>query len=322
MRKIIHFLAIICLFSIASANTFASVTYSPYVDITIDTHWDSKYNHIEPLDLTAISASQGIQSYHLAFINDAGHCTPAWGGMSNISVGAAWGQHLTDKMTALGIKYIVGFGGSNGTDMSSACTQDQLTSVYEQVIYTYNPEGLDLDIENGTANVPKVIASLVKIQLAHPNLKISFTLPVMPFGFLSPQKSIIQQAKNAGLNFAVNIMTMDYSNDYTGDMGKYAIQALQSSHTYLQSLYPQKTSAEIWQMLQVTPQIGVNDIITEHFTLSNADELKTFATQQQIGGIFMWSLNRDKPCASEKNSMHCSGANLQTTNYEFSKHLK
>ena len=70
----------------------------------------------------------------------------------------------------------------------------------------------------------------------------------------------------------INIMTMDYGDsaapDPEGQMGYYAIQSAQSLHNQLSQIYPDKSSDEVWQMIGITPMIGLNDIITERFTLS------------------------------------------------------
>lgn len=315
LKKSIILYTLTGLFSLANAANF-----SPYVDLSLDTHTDATQT-IAPIDLPTISTTQGIKSFHLGFINDTGNCTPAWSGMSDITVQASWGKDMIDKLHAKDVQTIISFGGSKGTDLSHACSQDQLTTAYELVIYTYNPQGLDFDIENGTANVAKLITSLQTIQQSHPNLHLSFTLPVMPEGLLAPQQSIITQAKSAGLNFSVNIMTMNYGHDYQNDMGQYAIQAMQNTFSYLQHLYPDKSSVDIWQMIQVTPEIGINEVKHESFTLNNADTVVQFAQQQNIGGVFMWSLNRDKPCSATKATPHCSGAGMQTSQYEFVRHF-
>ena len=54
-------------------------------------------------------------------------------------------------------------------------------------------------------------------------------------------------------------MTMDYSDSHTGDIGQYAIAALNSTQVYLRSVYPTKTAAQVWNMLAATSMIGVND---------------------------------------------------------------
>ncbi len=305
--------------------TFASevqaINFSPYADLTLSVYWNSQYQDLEPIDLTAISQSSGVNNYHLAFITDAGNCNPAWGGQSSYSVSNGWGSRLTDKMRANSVNYIISLGGASGSDISMSCNELQLISTFEQILKIYQPQGLDFDIENGSANVLKLMSALKQIQNSHPDLKISFTLPVLPEGLVDAGKEIVKQAKANNLNFSVNIMAMDYGPDYIDDMGQYAIQAATNLFTFLRELYPTKSDSALWQMIGVTPMIGVNDISTEQFTLTNVDTLRHFAQQNNLKSLSMWSIARDKPCADKWTSSICSSNNLQSKPYEFSQHF-
>lgn len=303
----------------AFADQPSSLTFSPYADLTINARWDSQYLGMEPMDLMAVAQTSGVKSFHLAFITDAGSCNPAWGAQASYSVSAGWGSHLTDKMRANGIDYVVSFGGASGNDISLSCSEAQLVSTLEQVIKTYQPSGLDFDIENGTASTDKLMSALKQTQQAHPNLKISFTLPVLPEGLTGEGQGVVSQAKAHDLNYAVNIMAMDYGPAYVNDMGQYAIQASTNLFNFLKSLYPAKAEAELWKMVEVTPMIGVNDVSVEQFTLTDVDTLVNFAKTNHLGMVSMWSVARDNPCADKWASAVCSGNNLQSTPYEFAR---
>ena len=305
----------------AFANTPSNtaILFSPYADLTINTHWDSHYQDMEPTDLSLMSHVSGVRSYHLAFITDSGTCAPAWGGQASYDVKTSWGSHLTEKLTTNNINYIISFGGASGNDLSMACNETQLINTYNDIINTYHPQGLDFDIENGSANVPKIIRALQQIQNSHPNLQISFTLPVLPEGLTTSGQDVVNQAKVVNLNYAINIMAMDYGPAYVNDMGQYAIQAATNLFTFLKTLYPQKPDSALWQMIQVTPMIGVNDVNVENFTLTNVDTLRNFAKQNSLGSLSIWSVARDNPCADRWASPVCSGNNLQSTAYEFSE---
>lgn len=296
-----------------------ALNYSPYADLTLNTHWDADYQDMEPADLVAVSEQSGIKNYHLAFITDSGNCQAAWGGQAAYSIQKAWGKHLTDNMRAHHLQYIVSFGGASGFDISLKCSESQLLAIYEQVLATYQPEGLDFDIENGTATISNIMRALTSLQNKYPTIALSFTLPVMPEGLTTLGENIIKQAQTAGLHFTVNIMTMDYGDAYRGDMGDYAISAATQVFNFLQALYPQLSSAEIWKKIEITPMIGVNDVTVEQFTLANVDTLRHFATEKQLHGLAMWSIARDHPCSDKWTSPICSGNNLQTVPYEFSK---
>jgi chitinase len=312
---------------IFQSTSFAAIgitptIFSPYADITINTHWDSQYQDMEPMDLTTIALNQGIQSYHLAFITDSGTCKPAWGAQETYSIASQWGKHLTDKLAENNIAIAVSFGGASGNDVSLNCSKEELSALFKNTVNVYHAKTLDFDIENGTANVPKLMQALQAFQQQNPKIQLSFTLPVMPEGLTAQGKSIIEAAKGAGLNFHVNIMAMDYGPAYAGDMGEYAIQAATALHDYLHTLYPSQSEANIWPLIEVTPMIGVNDVNVEQFTLQNADRLAQFAKEKQLGMLSMWSIARDKPCADKWASPTCSGNNLQLSDFEFTKHFQ
>jgi chitinase len=165
-----------------SASAGTPTRFAPYADITINSHWDPHYQDMEPMDLNSISKASGIKHYNLAFITDAGNCNPAWGAESSYATSTRWGSHLTDALRASNVDYTIALGGANGNDISKACTNTDLLKAYEQIITLYQPTGLDFDIENGSADIPKIMATLVNIQRNHPQLTIRFTLPTLPDG--------------------------------------------------------------------------------------------------------------------------------------------
>ena len=295
--------------------------FSPYADITINTHWDSQTQTLEPMDLAEVATSTGLKAFHLAFITDSGSCQPAFGSQPSYSLESQWGKRLTDKLAKNGIEINASFGGLSGNDISLNCDKNQLVAIFKETVSTYKASALDFDIENGTADVQKLIQALQIFQQQQPTIKLSLTLAVLPEGLTWEGRDIVSRAKQAGLHFHVNIMAMDYGDGFKGDMGQYAIQAATALHDYLKTLYPDKSKAELWQLIEVTPMIGVNDVNIEQFTLKNTDDLAQFAKSNQLGGLAMWSLARDKPCADKWASTACSGNNLQSYEYEYVKHF-
>lgn len=299
------------------AGLAGQVPYSPYADLTINTHWDSQTQSMQPMALDKIAADNHIKSYHLAFIVDKGQCNPAWAGQYTLN--DKFADYLTAKLRAQGASTIISFGGASGMDLSKACSQQSLVSAFKQISTRYQAKGLDFDIENGSANVPKLIKAIATFQKSNPNITISFTLPTMPEGLTAEGKSVITKARDAGINFNVNIMAMDFGPAYQGDMGEYTIQAAKALYATLQSLYPSSSQASLWKRIEVTPMIGINDVSVEHFTLENAQRLKSWADGVGLGGLSIWSIARDKPCDSQWASPICSGQGQQGVDYEFSQ---
>lgn len=307
--------------NVASA-VMSQPLFSPYVDLTLNTRWDAQTQDMEPMDLLSPAKKIGLKSYHAAFITDSGQCEPAWGGQQSYSLAKSWGKSEFEKLAANGLIIKVSFGGASGTDLSYHCDSEQLVDIFKNVIKQYHAETLDFDIENGTANIPRIMDALKILVQDNPDVHLSFTLPVMPEGLTSVGEDIVRAAKSKDLNFHVNIMAMDYGPVYAGDMGEYAVSAATELHHFLERLYPNSKAESLWEMVEVTPMIGVNDVHVEQFTLFNADRLKQFAQSKHLGGIAMWSLSRDKPCADIWASPICSGNNLQTYEFEFAEHLR
>ncbi len=313
------FLLLTSLSFITLTPTYALKSFSPYVDITLDVHWDNEANDLQPVDLSALSQSSGNQSFHLAFITDAGDCQPAFGGVSAYPL--SWIQRVSDKAYRQHIELIPSFGGAAGMDVSRNCSQGQLVKLLSDTQAIVHNQIFDFDIENGTADVNKWISALAQFQQSHPKVQYSFTLPVMPEGLVAQGQEILRLAAKAKLNFSVNIMAMDYGYAYDGDMGDYAIKASRNTFNYLKTLYPKASDKSVWARIEVTPMIGVNDVNVEKFTLINANKLYQFAKQQGLNRLSMWSINRDKPCGDTAANNHCSGANLQRQDYDYSRYL-
>ena len=80
-------------------------------------------------------------------------------------------------------------------------------------------------------------------------------------------------------------MAMDYGDTAApnpqGQMGTYAIDSAQSVHTQLGTPLRHGTSpsSQLWEMVGVTPMIGVNDASDEVFEPADASQLVAFAEQ-------------------------------------------
>lgn len=215
-----------------------------------------------------------------------------------------------DAMRAAGINATISFGGAANQELAlTGGTAAELAAKYTSVMNAYGIHKLDFDIEGAalgdTASLKlrsQAIASLQTTGIAAGKpVDVSFTLPVMPTGLTADGLRAVQIAVDNNVQIShVNIMAMDYydpSLPYAGKMGDYAIQAATAVHGQLATLYPSKTSAQIWSMVDVTPMIGVNDDPAEIFSLADAQKLTTFAEQNNLGGLHMWSANRDFPGA-------------------------
>ncbi|MGQ4436571.1 glycoside hydrolase family 18 protein [Streptomyces sp. SAS_260] len=271
-------------------GTAAGASFAPYVDTSL----------YPAFDLLANVTATGVKNYNLAFITDGGGCTPKWGGVTDLASDGVANQ--IGALRAKGGDVRVSFGGASGSELATTCgSASALATAYGKVVDAYGLTKADFDIEGGA--LPNTAANTIraqaiaKLQQQHPNLDVSFTLPVMPEGLTQDGVNLLSNAKSNGVKIStVNIMAMDYGPAYSGDMGTYATQAATATQAQVRSVLGLSDSAA-WKAVAVTPMIGVNDVASEIFKVDDATQLVDFAKSKGLGGLSMWSATRDKQCA-------------------------
>jgi hypothetical protein len=289
--------------------------------------------------ITTIAQQSGARYFTLAFLETLGKrsCTLAWNGSSSQTL--ASGRYLSDiaSLRALGGDVIPSFGGwsadQGGTEIGDSCADpNAIASAYEQAITIYGVKRLDMDVEgrsltrtDGIDRRNKAIKLVEDWAAAQARpLQISYTLPTSPSGLESTGIAILQNAIANGARVdVVNIMTFDYYDRVTTDMGAAAISAAQGLFGQLQSLYPSKTAAQLWAMEGNTILPGIDDYPrkTEVTYLSDAQRLFDFARSVGINTLSIWAIQRDNGgCPGQTDSNSCSGI-VQNT-WDFSHLLE
>ncbi|MEU5522237.1 cellulose binding domain-containing protein [Streptomyces sp. NPDC047860] len=294
-------------------GTRTNAGFAPYVDTSL----------FPAFDLVASAEATGVTNYNLAFITDGGGCTPKWGGVSDLGGNAVAGQ--IGALRAKGGDVRVSFGGAAGSELGTTCDSvDALAAAYTKVVDTYKLTKVDFDVEGGAlpnaaANTRRAQA-IAKLQKAHPELDVSFTLPVMPEGLTQDGVSLLADAKKNGVRIdAVNIMAMDYGPAYSDDMGTYAEQAATATQAQIKGVLGLSDS-QAWKTVAVTPMIGVNDVVTEIFKVEDATQLVNFAKSKGLGWLSMWSGTRDQQCAGgAKPSADATCSSIVQDKFAFSK---
>ncbi|KUL38241.1 glycoside hydrolase family 18 protein [Streptomyces regalis] len=294
-------------------GTGTTAGFAPYIDTSL----------YPAFDLLASAEATGVKDYNLAFITDGGGCTPKWGGVTDLG-GDAVAAQIGD-LRAKGGDVRVSFGGAAGSELATTCSSaDALAAAYGKVVDAYKLTKVDFDVEGGalpdtTANTRRAQA-IAKLQAAHPDLDVSFTLPVMPEGLTQPGVDLLANAEQNGVQInTVNIMAMDYGPAYSGDMGTYAEQAATATQAQIKSVLGLSESAA-WKTVAVTPMIGVNDVTTEIFKVDDATQLVNFAKSKGLGWLSMWSATRDKQCAGgEKPAADATCSSILQDKFAFSK---
>jgi hypothetical protein len=289
--------------------------YTPYVDVCL---WP-------PFDISNVD-STGICLYTLAFIVDNQFETgtnPCWGGYSTLDM--TWYQEQIAGLRENGGEIIVSFGGASGFPLAFVAEDEyELRDAYKQVVDAYNLQSIDFDIEGMFIAHPVSIELRSKamklLQDEYPDLQMSLTLPVMPWGLTGDGVNVVTNAVNHDVDLSiVNLMAMDYGGP--GDMGDNAISAMETTFGQLKSIYEgagmPKPDSVIWQMIGVTPMIGQNDVMEEVFYLDDAEDVRDFAFEKSIGRIAIWSANRDRQCENSWDPLYiCS--HIEQVDFEFS----
>lgn len=283
-----------------------SVRTAPYVDMGA---WPTP-------SMPAMASASGLKSFTMAFVTASG-CKAMWFNAYDPRTG--WAKDQMDAIRAGGGDVKISFGGASGIELAQACgSVDALFAEYDAVVTAYNLTYADFDIEGAAtadpASVSRRSQALARLQQAHPGLRISLTLPVLPEGLTADGLAVVRSARDAGVNLdIVNVMAMDYYRSI--DYGDAAVQAAQSTFTQLKSLYPAGSDAQVWAMVGVTPMLGQND--DGHiYDQADARQLVTFAQGKHLGELAFWETTRDRNA--------CTGALYMCTNipqspYEFSK---
>ncbi|MGW1910725.1 glycoside hydrolase family 18 protein [Streptomyces sp. NPDC002076] len=297
----------------SGTGTTASAGFAPYVDTSL----------YPAFDLAGAADATGVKNYNLAFITDGGGCTPKWGGVTDLTGDAVAAQ--IGSLRAKGGDVRVSFGGASGSELATTCSSaDALAAAYGKAVDAFKLTKVDFDVEGGalpnTAANTRRAQAIAKLQAQHPNLDVSFTLPVMPEGLTQDGVNLLSNAKSNGVRIStVNIMAMDYGASYNGDMGDYAQQAATATQAQVKSVLGLSDSAA-WKTVAITPMIGVNDVSSEIFKVDDATQLVNFAKSKGLGGLSMWSAARDKQCAGgAKNSADPTCSSIVQDKFAFSK---
>ncbi|MFJ9540543.1 chitinase [Streptomyces sp. NPDC101225] len=278
----------------------SGTSYAPYVSAT---------------DAAATDSSGSPAAYNLAFvISDGSGCTPKWNGE----------QALTDPAVTARVAKLrkggavrVSFGGASGKELASTCgSASALAAAYGRALDAAGATRADFDIEGDeltdTASVALRSEAIALLQKERRDLEVSFTLPVMPSGLDADSLALLESTNRYDVQVAtVDLMTMNYGESYTGDMGDYALTSAKAAHAQLKKVFG-LSDAGAWQGMALTSMIGVNDITAETFTLSDAAQVRTFAEQKGIAWVSMWATFRDQQCEKGKSTRddaatNCSG---------------
>ena len=311
----------ICASPAAAGTALPAHVYAPYFET-----WTTD-------SITTIAQDSGARYFALAFLETLGKssCTLAWNGDRTQTV--ASGRYLSDiaSLRAFGGDAFPSFGGwsadQGGTEIGDSCKNvNAIAAAYEAVITTYDVTRLDMDVEGRSLNrtdgidrrnkAIKIVENWAAAQRRP--LQISYTLPTSPNGLEATGYAVLQNAIANGVRVdVVNIMTFDYYDRVTTDMGAAAISAAQGLFTQLRTLYPSKTDAQLWRMEGITIHPGIDDAPkgTEVTYVADAQTILEFAVAAGVDTLSMWSIQRDTGACPGVKAPKCSGISQNTWDF-------
>lgn len=268
------------------------------------------YSPYQFLPLAGLARAGGPDALTLAFAT--GECgDEKWGARSGAEIAAA---HVVAFVKA-GSDYLISTGGGGA---KFTCGSDASMERFIARYASARLVGIDFDIEDGQSpeQVDSLVQRIANAQKRHPQLRFSFTVATHAADDGSLRslnalgEAILAAIKKHGLRDAVfNLMVMDYGDaaanvcvvvDGRCDMGRSALQAAQNVHTKYALPYAQ---------IELTPMIGMNDVVSNVFSVDDARVLAAGVKALKLAGLHFWSLDRDTPCSTPTAAASgvCSG---------------
>jgi hypothetical protein len=246
----------------------------------------------------------GVNAVTLAFAT--GECgAERWDDVDAADVARA----IVPAFVRAGIDYVVSTGGEAGT---FTCQSDDGMEAFVARYDSPRLIGFDFDIERGQSDA--VLDALAQrigaAQRRHPALRFSVTLATWAgsdetrASLNTDGMRVLDALRRAGVaDYLVNLMVMDYGEARRGncvldgavcDMGRSAIQAARN----LRDRFGVPLAR-----VELTPMIGVNDVVSNVFTLDDARTVARFAREAGLAGVHFWSLDRDVACPGNAHSV-------------------
>jgi chitinase len=295
MRHLLSFLGAAML--AGAVHAAPAVVVGPYKHLP--QHWpgDSAITVVQGAFL-----AQAERPAALTWAFATGECgSETWNGRP----GQAVADTNTRAFARAGVDYIVSTGGQGGV---FTCASDAGMEAFIARYATPRLLGFDFDIEaeQTPAQIRALTDRIAVAQRKRPRLRFSFTVATHAasdgsHASLNPMaERVLVAVRASGIkDYVLNLMVMDYGpasgkvcvlRGERCDMGASALQAARNVHA--------KYGVPFGQ-IELTPMIGVNDVVENVFTLEDAATVARGVRELGLAGLHYWSLDRDVPCARE-----------------------
>jgi hypothetical protein len=287
----------------SSAGLLPSHVFAPYYFNATDT-------------LAATAKASGAKYLTLAFLQTAtpGSCTVDWNGDPTMPVGATYAAGIA-AVQAAGGNVVPSFGGASADsadeEIADSChSVSAIAGQYEKVVTTYHVTRLDLDTEedslNNYAGIDRRNKAIALVEAwarrTHRSVQFVYTIPTDTTGTDQGGSYVLQNAVANGARIAiVNIMTFDYYDNLPHEMADNTEGAAQQLYDRLHRLYPGQTPSQLWGMIGVTEDLGVDDYgPAETFTLADARTVERWAASRGLAELSFWNVQDDNTAGSQQ----------------------
>ena len=134
----------------------------------------------------------------------------------------------------------------------------------------------------------------------------------------------VKAAHDAGLNFRVNLMAMDYGPALARtSMFHHAVDAAKNTDKFLRSLsrFVKLLEAQSLKFVELTLIIGINDVICLVHTFEDNEKLAQCCLAKGVD-LSYWSLTRDHPAAGQAGGVSLSYTGIAGhSNFAFGKQI-
>ena len=266
--------------------------------------------------LAATAKASGAKYLTLAFLQTAtpGSCTVDWNGDPSMPVGKTYAAGIA-AVQAAGGNVVPSFGGASADsadeELADSChSAAAVAGQYEKVITTYHVTRLDLDTEedslNNYAGIDRRNQAIALVerwaQRTHRSVQFVYTIPTNTTGTDQGGSYVLQNAVVNDAQIAVvNIMTFDYYDNLPHELADNTEGAAQQLYNRLHVLYPGKTPSQLWGMIGVTEDLGVDDYgPAETFTLADAGTVERWAAERGLAELSFWNVQDDNTAGSQQ----------------------
>ncbi len=264
--------------------------------------------------LAATSKASGAKYLTLAFLQTAkpGSCTVVWNGDPSTPVGKTYAAGIAAVQKAGG-NVVPSFGGayadSVDEEIADSChSVSKIAAQYEKVITTYHVTRLDLDTEedslNNYAGINRRNEAIAMVERwaarTHRTVQFVYTIPTNTTGIDQGGSVVLANAVANHAKIAiVDIMTFDYYDNLPHEMADNTEGAAQQLFDRLHELYPGKSASELWGMIGICEDLGVDDYgPAETLTVADAHTVERWAAARGLAELSFWNIQDDNTAGS------------------------